>query len=323
MKIIILCPYGVRTGGPEALHQLGATLIDLGIEAYMWYTIDSDYSFMTGLNKNSMSTTSVNIGNRENIIDEYVSYQVPSLSEVIISSETVFVIPETYIHWLHALPNTRVVVWWLSVDNAFGSLGAGGVNLNQLRRKNIIHAYQSNYARKFIEAVDFRKSFELTDYTKYSKQPSLQEKKLILINAGSKVIFDLVGLERLIAERIDVKLVHVKGLSRQEIQDAFSRAYCFIDLGNFPGKDRMARECALYDCVPIVLNVGGAKDYNIPEILKLEVDQLNVLPFIVESAVKNHDLFLSMIRNFVASVKLEKLKFFKEVTNLISKVKED
>jgi hypothetical protein len=31
--VTILCPAKVRTGGPEALHQLGRALIDLGHDA--------------------------------------------------------------------------------------------------------------------------------------------------------------------------------------------------------------------------------------------------------------------------------------------------
>ena len=36
-RFIIFCPKGVRTGGPEALHQLVATLVKLNREAYIVY----------------------------------------------------------------------------------------------------------------------------------------------------------------------------------------------------------------------------------------------------------------------------------------------
>ena len=35
--IYIVCPANVRTGGPEASHQLGRALIDLGHDARMVY----------------------------------------------------------------------------------------------------------------------------------------------------------------------------------------------------------------------------------------------------------------------------------------------
>ena len=36
-KILIVCPEGAVTGGPEALHQLAAHMNALGLPAYMCY----------------------------------------------------------------------------------------------------------------------------------------------------------------------------------------------------------------------------------------------------------------------------------------------
>ena len=36
-KILVVCPAGAVTGGPEALHQLTAHMNSLGLPAYMCY----------------------------------------------------------------------------------------------------------------------------------------------------------------------------------------------------------------------------------------------------------------------------------------------
>ena len=42
MNFVILCPYLAKTGGPEALHQLGNAFSELGVKSQIWYTLNED-----------------------------------------------------------------------------------------------------------------------------------------------------------------------------------------------------------------------------------------------------------------------------------------
>ena len=96
MKIIILCPFGTRTGGPEALHQLCDSLIKYGIDAAMFYTTEADFDFISKINKTELSQLVINVEGRENPHDEYTRYSAPVIKELRFTKDTIFIFPETY-----------------------------------------------------------------------------------------------------------------------------------------------------------------------------------------------------------------------------------
>lgn len=319
MKIIILCPLGVRTGGPEALHQLCDSLNQFGLDASMFYTTESDFSFISDINKSDLSKLVINVGDRANPIEEYKKYRAPVITELRFSEDTVFIFPETYLHWVPILHQSLSIIWWLSVDNAFKYLSMSTLNLNTLRSLNIIHAYQSDYACRFLESLNIIQRIKLTDYT-IAPLSTINSKGSISINAGHKVIFDIDKITNSIKSKSNIKINLISGLSRSEVYDLLSSSFCFIDLGNFPGKDRLAREAALLKCIPVVLNVGGAQDYSLPSQLKISIDQIDSLPFLINSILDNYSIFLESIDNFIFNINTEKVEFMKEVSSLIRKI---
>jgi hypothetical protein len=98
MKIAILCPRGVKTGGPEALHQLCHEIRSLGIDSFL---IDS--------------------GGPGDSVDEYRKYDAVWRSPDELSTSTHLVMPETILEIpleIRGKFNGTVVMWWLSVDNS-------------------------------------------------------------------------------------------------------------------------------------------------------------------------------------------------------------
>jgi hypothetical protein len=319
MKFVILCPYGSRTGGPEALHQLCATLIKHGVDASLWYTFDSDLERIHNIEKNNLYNSVIEFNERNVISEDYADYKVPVLSKLKFTRDIVFIFPESYLHWMKYLHANVSVVWWLSVDNSFKSFARGDVNSNTLRSKKIIHAYQSSYARNFLNAMGFSPERKLTDYTPI---PAIGKmvKKSIAINFGRKVIFDVVKLAKHILTYVDVELVLINGLSRAQVNEALANSYCYIDLGNFPGKDRMAREAILLNCIPVVLDVPGSLDYFLPAAYKIEINQIDAIAPLVDSIVRNYEWHLKRLDDFVSQINLEEIEFYKETAGLIADV---
>jgi len=318
MNFIILCPYLAKTGGPEALHQLENAFSELGVKSEIWYTLDQDKEILKNIKSEDLSTTVIKFNDRNLIPEEYIKYNSHIADEIVVSAETVIVIPESMLDWVKYFRNNRIIIWWLSVDNSFKSLMTSVINSNELRLKNIFHAYQSEYAKNFITAMQFEKQFALSDYTTIRDiKPSKKHK--ICISAIPKVIFNTDYIAQYLKKETGLDIVFIKGLSRDEVCKVFEESYCYIDLGSFPGKDRMTREAALYGCIPIVLNVGGS-EYDIPSSLKVEISQINSIPLIVKSVIENYNDYLASLSKFIFDIKSEKINFIKEVAKISNSI---
>lgn len=291
MKFVILCPHGVRTGGPEACYQLSDSMISNGFEAEIWLLSKVNIEILRKSCESNadLSKININVEESKNQIDEYRNYRMTPFRHLAEGESVVFIIPEVYLSLLPLFRNCKVVIWWLSVDNAFGALSQ--INLNLLRMPNMHHAVQSTYAKEFAAALGLE-TFDLSDYTRLDSFDSQAESNLtnrpfkIALNAGKKVIFDLDHLINLIKEQYPQAVaVKIAGMTRDQVNYEFSTSRVFIDIGNFPGKDRMARE-ALVRGTNVIVGASGSghyyEDYPIPSVYRpkshdlLSISQLAV-----------------------------------------------
>lgn len=255
MTIYIFALHGVATGGPEATHQLSAALIEQGFDARLLYFQWPDLA--KGPLAEMPAYTS--------FAEEYARYKVNLARQAPDEDGAVIVLPETLAHLVPFYIKAKVLVWWLSVDNAFGALS--GVNLNYLRRPNVYHASQSQYAAKFCEALQLNHIGMLSDYTvdltEYADPLPIHERpKIVAFNARpDKVIADIPAIAAEIhALDPDIRFVLIHGMSRPEIAAVFAAARVYVDIGNFPGKDRLPREAASMGCRPILGARGAARE---------------------------------------------------------------
>lgn len=110
----IFCPKGVRTGGPEALHQLTNSLLSLGKNAEIVY-----------------------FGNLD-VNDVFPEYNVPKVSEFRKGNNNLIVVPEVSTHLLPKLDYWKSAIYWLSVDNFLKS------------RIGFLDAYTPSRLRRYI-----------------------------------------------------------------------------------------------------------------------------------------------------------------------------
>lgn len=314
MNFVILCPYLAKTGGPEALHQLGNAFSELGVKSQIWYTLNEDKEILKDIKSEDLSITAIKFTDRNLIPDDYLIYNPNIAEEIIISAETVIVIPESMLDWVKYFRKNKILIWWLSVDNSFKTLAPSIINSNELRLNNVFHAYQSEYARNFLKSMQFERTFPLSDYT-ITRNVKATNKSKICISAIPKVIFNTNYIAEYLKKETGLDIVFIKGLTRDQVYKAFEESYCYIDLGNFPGKDRMTREAALCGCIPIVLNVGGC-EYNIPSSLKIEISQINSIPFITKTVIENYSDYMASLNSFIFDIKSEKVNFIKEVAKI-------
>lgn len=253
--IYILCLAGVRTGGPEALHQLSDALLEQGFPARMVYYTWEEVAAL----ERASPGAGYSFGFRGNEVTDYDRYQKRPVSDVPSDDNSVIVLPEPLCHLAPLFNRSTVLIWWLSVDNGFGALSK--VNLNHLRAPNVWHASQSIYAAKFIDAIGLNDIGMLSDYTVgevFSFDPPSARPLTAAFNANHKVIFDLDALiARVRALDSEIICRKIVGLGHDDTMALLRASRVYVDLGNFPGKDRMPREAYVSGCEIIIGGCGG------------------------------------------------------------------
>lgn len=311
--IYLLCLHGVRTGGPEAIHQLSDALIEQGFDARMVYYTWAQIAAL----EIATPQSAYFFGERPVPYTEYERYRVNIADSVPNSPDCVVVLPETLCHLAPKFDKATVLVWWLSVDNGFGALSK--VNLNHLRKPNVKHAAQSVYANRFVVSLGLRPppGAFLSDYIQLPDDeelpsPFAPREALAVFNATShKIAHDLNSIMRAV-ERRGVRVSQIANLPKSEVLQLLRRARVYVDLGCQPGKDRMPREAQLMQCYPLLLKAGAAEAGDFGEWTMIEPDwSTEEIAALVEGVALSAG-------SGIAELPPEKPRFLREVRNVFS-----
>ena len=325
MKTVILIPLGSRTGGPEALHQLSDALLQQGHDAVVWYVLPSDIDVIKDLYSRGQLTTEtiLDIGHRPSDIDEYKAYKTVTEPHIQLSKDMCFVIPEVYIELVKYFDFCKNLVWWLSVDNAFGYLANGQVNLNYLRKNNCFHGYQSNYAKNFIDAINLAQSYPLSDHTPvFEANTPARPKNSVSINAGGKVIFDVEKLAEEIQKSCGCDVYLLRNMPRKQVYESLESSKLYIDLANFPGKDRMPREAMLRGACVFVTSSGAghSNDFELPKEFIFDVNDIDIVAASAKRVMDQYPFYVTLMQAAVERVHREQLIFQREVATMMNAI---
>jgi len=254
MKLYVLCPQGLVTGGAEALHQLVHHARKLNHEAYICYYDRS-----------------------EQVTEAYRNYNVTVARVPLDASDATVVVAETHPDGLATIDKARRAVWWLSVDNYFAarepeasppydetsSFLAGLCHPS----KRITHLAQSEYAQQFLLRRGVRARM-LTDYlsapflARATEAQQQAKKDVVLYNPKKGLAFT----ERLMeASKGVLEWVPIQGLSADGVAELLAESKLYVDFGEHPGRDRIPREAAISGCCVITGTRGAAgNDVDIP-----------------------------------------------------------
>lgn len=325
-QFVILCPMAARTGGPEACFQLSDALLGQGFDATMWLIDDAELQMLrqaqsTGQN---LQTTAYAVPPRTTGIDEYKGYRTRPFLGWQAGARYCFVLPEVYVDLIPFFRDTPVLLWWLSVDNALAPMAR--LNLNWLRAGNVAHGVQSAYADGFVRALGLEPQ-PLSDYTVVAADavPPLATRPLtVSFNAGGKVIYDIDGIAADVRARVpEVETIRIAGLSRAQVYQAFRDSRVFVDLGSFPGKDRMAREALLLGANVIVGRAGSgahAADFPYPNIYRMVPQSRAAIAERIAHMLLNPEAHAIQFEPARAAVRREREVFFQEVLCLFAQL---
>jgi hypothetical protein len=322
----ILCPANSATGGPEALHQLGAELKNQGKTIFMYYY---DY------NKKKQSNP---------IHKNYLHYEVPYVLDVENSDNNVMVLPETQciLLWKKKYSKLQKIVWWLSVTNFNITLDIIQKryekksfffikkwfkdypipSIENVGKAKVLHMAHSYFSIDFLKQNNIPIIGQLSDYMNdrflSGKDFKSQKENTIIYNPVKNGPF----LEKIKAITPDLNWFAIeRNLTPEEVLEAMKKAKVYIDFGYHPGKEKMPRESCLMDCCLIVGKDGSAKfkeDMPILDEYHFEKKEKNseAIASKVRSCLINYDEHIKDFENYKQVLLNEKKVFINTIKTL-------
>lgn len=320
-NIVILCPV-LRTGGPEALHQLATAISDLGGKVSMLYFLSTstghthDTAFEITQDKFILIDPPKISGNL------YDQYPVNQVTEFALTDSTLVIVPEAFATVVPKITRAIKAVWWLSVDNSFL------LHLDQLpstytseffKQHEILHFYQSEYAKHALQLHGAKQRYALSDYVNINVDTTgyIQSRNTIVYypRKGKQLA------EPFRTQHLDLQFVPIENMSRAQTDQTLSRAGVYIDFGHHPGKDRVPREAAQAGAVVLLRKAGSANFFEdhplTDEYFFTDTDVKNGnLYNKVKQILSNRSLHFDRQIQYRTTIALEKQKFYLEVCNI-------
>lgn len=278
-NVLIACPGGATTAGPEAIHQLCADLNRLGANSsVVYFPFTKKYETPKA----------------------YLKYNVPiGIYEDKVGDLIIF--PEIVTTYALKVKNAQAAIWWMSVNN-FTCERYGNPLRDKLRYfknllkglrplggisslKRVLHFSQSYYAFNFLKIHGIESSLLSDPIPFYTEQIYLNSLKSIVSNSRSNIILYNPNKgakfnQRLINRFKNFEFFPLRGYNREDLAKIFLNSKLYIDFGHHPGKDRLPREAAIHGCCVITGVHGSAKnalDVNIPNEYKIDASSENFM----------------------------------------------
>lgn len=346
MKILIIAPKGIRTGGPESLHRLSYELQKRsGIEVRLW---------------DPWLTTSF----RKPVAD-YKVYSPCWLNKWNPGEFDFVVLPESFAFMPKRLKvsSERVFIWWLSVHNAsprvkgvtqivnsdlwgesvethsnglITSIGRATRNIERLifaRKVNpstTRHLFQSHYAQDQVQrALGIQGSRLFTPADSLSAKQERIERRLstdmpkISYN-GLKGSTNVELLKDLLP---NVDFRPIKNLSKQKVIEELASSTLYVDLGHFPGRDRLPREAGKVRCPILIARRGAGEsiiDFPVSDEFKVDLSRetpRDVAHRISRLLERGEAYLQEMQSEFFEAMREETATFLAQVDEFVEKLK--
>lgn len=297
--VFVMTPIGVRTGGPEALHQLVDSVRRAGVESHVL-----PYA----------GTAASPVVEDFDNYDYDIAFELPTVGRYsLVLPETVMREPLGSLRKVLRNPEVDLWIWWLSVDNSHhpkalsfsaesvlkASNGAGMYSHNvvghphllevarrnwhhvrtasrlyQLQRRGVRFMAQSRYAAEFCMQAFDQPACLVSDYLGSLPSVSLPERdpRSVSYNGvkGAELINEL-------HQQLDgVSLIPIEGMTQDEVARALARASAYVEIGSLPGRDRLPREAARLGTPVVVLERGAGRyhdDFPLPASMRVPFDE--------------------------------------------------
>ncbi|WP_462400507.1 hypothetical protein [Lacticaseibacillus pantheris] len=279
-RVIIVASAINESGGSESLFQLANVLISSHYRCEMFFVGGNEAP--AKFNNNSIPTVE-KIPNDKNII---------------------VVCPEVFTFVLRDLNSVKKIIWWLSVDNYIGFLPNTRV-MRIMRERNLprilkplvslkvwldkdtrwmfrslspseisgefFHLYNAEYVKRFLlkNGVNESKTYFLTppisdEYFVPDVETSNKE-NIVAYNPLKGLKFLNPIIESLKESSEDIRFVPIENMTTLQVTNLLIKSKVYIDLGDFPGPDRIPRQAVLCNANILTSREGAAgNDFDLP-----------------------------------------------------------
>jgi hypothetical protein len=190
--------------------------------------------------------------------------------------------------------------------------------------QSVSHIAQSFYAQDFLKRELDESALVVSDYIRRDNEESLEvtntnDKKTIAYNYAKSHLL-LSRIRRRMSRTIEfVPLVNMNSI---ELQNQLMRSDLYLDLGHFPGRDRLPREAISLGCPVLLARRGAARfydDYNLEEEFRFDIvnGRLKDLEATLINLLTNKSELLEKQKKFAISVSKDKQNFDREVQQFI------
>lgn len=263
-QVLLLCPE-VKTGGPEALHQLGYQIaLHGGVARMVYYAPYSRLEIDGDVVRCEADASPMPA--------HFAQYAPQVLRETRLTPDTLVVFPEPLAKLASEATGYQRALWWLSLDNALPQnpeLEEGDGAAGLFADPRLIHFHQSEYAARFLRNHGATQFFPLSDYTDpqfihrslvAELNPPIADRRNVMCffpNKGGPLAARF--LEGAAALRQPVEFVPIRDMTKAQVRATLFRARIYIDFGHHPGKDRVPREAAIAGAVVLLHAAGAAR----------------------------------------------------------------
>ncbi|MBR5362082.1 MAG: hypothetical protein IK134_01990 [Oscillospiraceae bacterium] len=332
-KIYIFVPV-LKTGGPHSLHQLGYAMAQNGINVYMVYYNDRNqdtivYEEYSDLLKvaheiedscnNYLITpeTSTAFIYRYRHIKKIIWWlsrdyflDADLKKRLILNFQDKIHLPAKLIEFSFPLLKARYIhkrrkLELFSIDFYF-------VCASDLTHKDVVlHLYNCEHAHQYIKKLGIpeEKTAYLCgpidkEFVMLEKAHCISEKKNMIAYNPAKVTPELIEIisKIVLAERTDISFLKIQNMTPAQVRAALKQSKVYLDLGFFPGPERIPREAVSLYCNLLTSKTGAAKneiDVPIPEKYKFDINNNpEVYRQIAESLIDLIDHYEEHIEEF-------------------------
>lgn len=288
-KVWVLCPFGLITGGGEALHQMVFYLRKQRIDAELVYTDITD--------------------RKRSVPDCYRIYteRYSLMKDIEDVPGDCVVVPETLTHLLKGFAHLKKYIWWLSVGNDTQAGFADKARKiarklfslqtvrqlykirtlrNYLRHRtydfsdgSVSHLCASHYAYDYVKRHTDAPAHLCIEPISYGflhgELLTAEKEDIVLYNPKKNGAFT----KKLMRRNRDLKFLPLQKMDQRQLSEHYARAKVYIDFGGFPGAERIPKEAVLHRCA-ILTGVAGAsaffEDVPIPGSYKIPAEEENL-----------------------------------------------
>lgn len=124
--------------------------------------------------------------------------------------------------------------------------------------------------------------------------------------------------------RPDIVFVPIKGMTIGEVRDVLMRSSVYMDLGKFPGPERIPREAAMMNCniITSMLGSAGNNDLDVPikpeykfELIDINLEKIRDL---IIDMVDHYDLYVSFFDRYRQKVIDQKQRLYSDIQEFLS-----